>query len=333
MKATQGTTYNMLGSRLNSVALELENLRSIGATGKKLQVASDDPAAVRPVLNTRKQISNIDRYVETMGNASDIMGATDGNLEHVENIMQRAEEIMVNAINGSLNDEDRETLANELDQLTDELLDAANANIDGKYIFAGYQEDTKPFVYNTAYDPALYDPNDHRTWPVLYNGDDNATELEIATNERLEVNLTGNRLFLGTSVWRQGPYDATDPDPNNDPNAIESGMYNLFTELTQAAEAIRADNDTEMQTALDDLQGAAEQSRRLRSQLGNRAARVESAMVYQENVKVDLQQILSRYEDADAIEVFNDIVQQETAFQAALSITGKVSALSILDYI
>jgi len=33
--------------------------------------------------------------------------------------------------------------------LTDELLDAANANIDGKYIFAGYQEDTKPFEYNT----------------------------------------------------------------------------------------------------------------------------------------------------------------------------------------
>jgi len=217
--------------------------------------------------------------------------------------------------------------------LTDELLDAANANIDGKYIFAGYQEDTKPFEYNTSYDPALYDPDDHRTWPVIYNGDDNATELEIATGERLEVNLTGNNLFLGTSVWREGPYDSTDADPTNDPNAIDSGMYNLFAEMTQAAEAIRADDDTAMQTALDDIQGAAEQNRRLRSQLGNRATRVESAMAYQEDVKVDLQQVLSRYEDADAIEVFNDIVQQETAFQAALSITGKVSALSILDYI
>ena len=38
-------------------------------------------------------------------------------------------------------------------------------------------------------------------------------------------------------------------------------------------------------------------------------------------------------EHADAIEVFNDILQQETAFQAALSVTGRVSELSILDYL
>ena len=56
-------------------------------------------------------------------------------------------------------------------------------------------------------------------------------------------------------------------------------------------------------------------------------------MDYQAGVKLDLKQILSRYEDADAIESFNAIVQQESAFQAALSVTGKVSQLSILDYI
>jgi flagellar hook-associated protein 3 FlgL len=56
-------------------------------------------------------------------------------------------------------------------------------------------------------------------------------------------------------------------------------------------------------------------------------------MDYQEGVLIDLKQILSRYEDADAIEAFNAIVQQETAFQAALSVTSKVSQLSILDYL
>ena len=50
------------------------------------------------------------------------------------------------------------------------------------------------------------------------------------------------------------------------------------------------------------------------------------------DVKIDLEQILSRYQDADAIETFNDIIKQETAFQAALNITAKVSDISILDY-
>lgn len=324
MKATQGTTYRMLGTRLNDVALDLEKLRSIGATGKKLSNPSDDPAAIRPVLNTRKQLSNIDRYLETMGKTSDIMAATDGHLEHVENIMQRAKEIMVNAVNGSLSDEDRTVLADELVQLKQEMLDAANGNVDGKYIFSGYQEDSKPFTINTSYTEAGYDANDHTTWPVLYNGDENATFIEISAGEQLQANLTGNELFLGTTSW-----DAT----GGTLNAIDAGKYDLFAEITQAEEAIRANDQTAMQTSLEDLDGAAEQNRRLRSQLGNRASRVEDSMLYQQDVRIDLEQVLSRYEDADAIEVFNDIVQQETAFQAALSITSQVSKLSILDFI
>ncbi|NOQ45274.1 MAG: flagellar hook-associated protein 3, partial [Desulfobulbaceae bacterium] len=96
MKATQGTTYRMLGSRLNDITTQLETLRKIGATGKKLNKPSDDPAAIRPVLTTRKQLSNVDRYLETMGQSLDKMQATDGHLEHVENIMQRIKEISIN---------------------------------------------------------------------------------------------------------------------------------------------------------------------------------------------------------------------------------------------
>ena len=324
MKATQGTTYRMLGSRLNTVANQLEELRSIGATGKKLNKPSDDPAAIRPVLNTRKQISNVERNLETMGKSLDTMQATDGHLEHVENIMQRAKEIMTNAINGSLSDADRTVLADELVQLRKELLDAANGTVDGKYLFAGYEEDTIPFVENPLYTAAGYVANDSSTWPYLYQGDENATTLEITTGERITVNLTGNDLFFGTTTWDTAV-------PTN--NSTEPLRYDLFLEMTQAEEAIRANDQSLMQTSMDDLDGAAEQNRRLRSQLGNRASRVETATDYQGGVLVDLKQILSRYEDADAIESFQAIVQQETAFQAALSVTAKVSEMSILDFI
>lgn len=322
MKATQGTTYRMLGSRLNDVNQQLENLRNIGATGKKLNKPSDDPASIRPVLNTRKQLSNVDRYMETMGKSVDTMQATDGNLEHVENIMQRAKEIMTNSINGALSAKDRTVLADELVNLRKELLDAANGTVDGKYLFAGYQEDTKPFIENPAYDPLLYNPNDSTTWPVFYQGDENATSLEITTGQKIQVNLTGNDLFLGTTTW----------DPAN-PNSIQAGRYDLFSELTQAEEAIRGNNLAGMQASMNDLEGAAEQNRRLRSLLGNRTNFVQTTLDDQQGVKIDLTQILSRYEDVDAIEAFNAIRQQETAFQAALSVTGQVSKLSILDYI
>ena len=324
MKATQGTTYRMLGTRLNEIALQLEKLRQVGVTGKKLLVPSDDPASVRPVFTTRKQISNVDRYLDTMGKSLDTMQATDGQLNSVENIMQRAKEIMTNAINGSLNDADRTIFADEMAQRRKELLASANSMVDNKYLFAGYQQDTTPFVENPNYDPALYDANDSSTWPYLYQGDQNATSLEIGPGELMQVNLTGNNLFLGTSTW--------DPaDPTN--NSTAPGRYDLFLTLTKAEEAIRNNDQAAMQTSMSDLEGAAEQNRQLRAQLGTQAARVESSIGYQQGVRIDLQQILSRYEDANAVDVFNSIIQQETAFQAALNVTGRVSQISILDYL
>ena len=136
------------------------------------------------------------------------------------------------------------------------------------------------------------------------------------------MSLAGSDLFLGVSGW----------DPSG-ANSIDSGRYDLFAELARAEEVVRSGDPAAMQTSLTDLEGAADQNRQLRAQLGVRASRVETAVEFQEGLKIDLKAILSRYEDADAIEVFNDIVQQESAFQAALSVTGRVSQLSILDYL
>ena len=143
MKVTDNTTYRMLQSNLNRITNNLEDLRLQGATGIKLNKPSDDPASIRPVLTTRTQLRNTDRYLETMGVSLDKMQATDGHLEHVENILQRAKEIGVNAINGSYSTADLNTLADEVAFLHDELVDSANGMVDGKYMFAGFEENTK----------------------------------------------------------------------------------------------------------------------------------------------------------------------------------------------
>lgn len=329
MKVTENSTYRLMNTNLNRITNTLQDLRNQGATGLKLNQPSDDPSSIRPVLTSRTQIRHTERYLETMGVTLDKMQATDGHLEHVENVMQRAKEIAINAVNSGLSESDLATLADEVVQLREELLDAANAMIDGKYIFSGYAENTKPFVANPAYDPATYDLADRATWPYLYQGDANPTELEITPGEYLQANLTGNDLFLGISNdnWNGGSIES---DP---------GRVDLFSVLTRLEEAIRAGNVDDpagpgggIQEAIDKLEVGADQERRLRSRLGNRATRVEAAIDHQQTVLVDLEQILSRYQDADAIATFNEIIKQETAFQAALSVTSRVSQISILDY-
>lgn len=336
MKVTDGTTYRMLQTNLGRITTKLEDLRLQGATGIKLNKPSDDPASIRPVLTTRTQIRSTERYLDTMGVSLDKMESTDGHLEHVENILQRVKEITINSVNAAMSPADMNVFADEVSNLRQELLDSANAMVDGKYIFAGYQEDTKPFVKNNAYDPALYDQADSTTWPYIYNGDAYPTELEITPGENLQVNLTGNDLFMGisNSVMQLGG-----PTPPAS-YASDAGRVDIFSVLTRVEEALRAGNIDDpagagggLQQQLTNLDSAADQGRRLRSQLGNKASRVETAMMHQEEVRIDLNQILSRYQDADAIDTFAEISKQETAFQAALSITAKISKISILDYL
>ncbi len=59
-----------------------------------------------------------------------------------------SKEIAINSVNSALSESDLATLADEVAELKNELLDTANAVVDGKYIFAGYQEDTEPFTEN-----------------------------------------------------------------------------------------------------------------------------------------------------------------------------------------
>ena len=345
MKVTDGTTYRMLQTNLGRISTRLEDLRNQGATGIKLNKPSDDPAAIRPVLTTRTQIRSTERYLETMGISLDKMEAADGHLDHVENILQRVKEITVNSINGSLSTADMTVLADEVNHLRQELLDAANGMVDGKYIFSGYNENIKPFIENPNYNPnpptdplnpnPPYDLADSTTWPYIYQGTPNSTELEITPGEYLQTNLTGNDLFMGVSnsVMQAGPVPPATGYPS------DAGRIDIFGVLTRVEEALRANNIDNaagagggLQQQMDNLDIAADQNRRLRSQLGNRASRVETAMTHQEDVLIDLDSILSRYQDADAIETFAEITKQETAFQAALSITSKVSKISILDY-
>lgn len=332
MKVTENSTYRLMQTNLDRITNDLLELRNQGTTGLKLNRPSDDPGAIRPVLTTRSQLQQNARYLETMGQSSDKMAAADSHLTSVENVLVRAKEIAINAVNGSLSQADLSTLADEIAELKKQLLDSANAVVDGKYIFAGFQEDTKPFTANPAYDPALYDQNDVTTWPYLYNGDPNPTRLEITPGEFLESNLTGNEVFMGISNEKAvagyaNPYQGT------------SGKIDFFTVLTRTEEAIRAGNFDDItgpggsvQAQIGNLEIAADQNRTQRSTLGVRAMHVDAAMVHQEDAQIDLKQILSRYQDADVIQVYNDIIQKESAFEAALNVTGRVSQISILDY-
>jgi flagellar hook-associated protein 3 FlgL len=225
MRATQTTTYRSLQAFLDRTSDKLASLQLQAATGKRMNRPSDDPTAISPVLSARTQIKASDRYIETIATGLDRVDNADGYLDGLENTMVRLKEINVATVNGALSDVDMETFADEVHQLRASLIDGANAQVDGKYLFAGFAEKTEPFTLNPAYDPDLYDEADSSTYPVLYGGDSGQVEYEIAPNELIKVNALGNEFMMG------------DFDHNG---TIDSGSQDIFVLITQLEEALRA---------------------------------------------------------------------------------------------
>lgn len=446
MKSTQATTYRSLKSELGSINNRLEDLRNQAATGKKLIRPSDNPAAIRPVLSARTQIRSTDRFIESLSTSLDRLQNQDTYLDQAENLLVSAKEIAINAINGAMSDADLNTLADQIGFIKTEMMSVANAQVGGQYIFAGFEEDTTPFVENGDV--------------VSYQGDSNIKRLETSPGELVQTNLDGAKLFMGMSdtdgdgvLEKTGEnifdvltnlerairgesgkvYNGSTALPSNDIGYLDAanGDYTpiandgtgaplldgggLEIPLTFAGEPINlqpvvntngetltiADynalnppgvvNDHSgsplsaaaldqpiylhgdaatppeynaagepvltydagasevsllnadlspvqlkvvptMDEMLATLETTADESRSARGLMGNNAKRIETSREHLEGVKVDLLQILSRYEDVDIIDVITEITQTETALEAALNVTGRVSQLSIMKY-
>ena len=311
MRATQTTTYRSLQAFLDKTSDRLATLQLQAATGKRLNRPSDDPTAISPVLSARTQIQTSDRYIETIESGLDRVDNMDGYLDGMENMLVRIREISIASVNGTLSAEDRLTYADEVKQLREALVDSGNAQVDGKFLFAGFSEKTKPFTLNPAYPGA-------GQAPVLFNGDNGSQKFEISPNELIEINLTGNKLMLG--------------DANND-GITDAGSVDIFAVVTSIEEALRANNPAGVEAQMDDLEVGANQIRGQRSLKGNLGRRLETARDHMEQIKIDMEEFRSRYEDADILKTITDLQQQQQSFQAALSVTSKVSEMSILDYI
>lgn len=311
MRATQTTTYRSLQAFLDRTTDRLSTLQLQAATGKRLNRPSDDPTAISPVLSARTQIQTSDRYIETIESGLDRVGNMDGYLDSIENNLVRVREISIATINGALSAEDRLTYADELTQLRASILDAANAQVDGKYLFAGFSEKTKPFTLNPAY------PGPGQA-PVLYNGDNGTQQFEISPNELIDINLTGNAFMLGDADFD---------------TVTDAGAVDIFAVVTSIEEALRANDPVAVSAQMDDLETGANQVRGYRSIKGNLGRRLEVARDHMEQIKIDMEEFRSRFEDADILETITGLQQQEQSYQAALSVTGRVSELSILDYI
>ena len=124
-----------------------------------------------------------EQYKTGMTEAKNSLSQEETILRSVGNVLQRIREIAGQAGDGALDSNDKKSLASELRQREDELLNLLNSrDASGKYLFSGSQGSVQPFVRN---EDGTYS----------YMGDESQREVQIASSTRIPVSDSGKVLF------------------------------------------------------------------------------------------------------------------------------------------
>ena len=147
IRVTQSTMYNSMVSQMQKSLSDYMVNTEQGATQKRINRPSDDPAGTYRVLTSRNTIADIE---QRQTNADTALGwlqlADDVLATQVPNIITGLKTLAEQASTGTYTAEQRKLMADEARAYWGQLLNLANTEFEGKQLFAGHRYDQSAFV-------------------------------------------------------------------------------------------------------------------------------------------------------------------------------------------
>ena len=207
-------------NRLQDLNVNLNQAQEQISTGKRVNNPSDDPVAAARILKLDQEVGRIETYQRNVGLAENRLQQEESSLSSMIDIIQRVRELTVQAGNGSLSAQDRQSISAELEQRLEELAAQANTqDSSGSYIFSGFQGE----------DPAFAKSVDGK-W--VYQGDEGQRNLEIDEGVNVAISDHGKDLFV--NIPSAGPTFFTESHPDNSSGARISTGAVLDPELVSS---------------------------------------------------------------------------------------------------
>ena len=294
MRVTTTTMLNTFMRNLSRNNDRMERIQQQLTTGKRLSRPSDDPPAVGRALAYRGSVAAGDQYLRTMDQSLAWLNSSDTTLDSIGQLMHRARELAVQGANDTAAASQRDALAQEVDEILEQMIVFGNASLRGQRLFAGLATDADPFA-----------PVGSPIASVTWSGDSGDMLREFDVGTTMAINVTGDRF-----------------------------MPEIFDALIDLRDDLLAGSTTEVGGAdLQALDDAFDGLLSVRAEVGARMNRLESARERQELLQVRVTELLSSVEDVDMVEAISQAALQETVYRAALQAGAKSLQESLLDYL
>ena len=184
MRLSTSWMYQQSTSTMLSQQSTLAATRNQVSTGRRINVASDDPAGAGQMISLDHILASNTQYTNNINNATTRLSSEQSVLNSVGNVLDSARSMAIQGINGSLASSDRSAMATQLGQLRDQLVQLANASdANGNALFAGTSTNTTPFVKSAS-------------GAVAYTGTDVTQMTSAGPGLQIPTSDAGSGLFM-----------------------------------------------------------------------------------------------------------------------------------------
>ena len=181
-RVTNGSLRQVFLDSLQQAQQRLQQTQTQISTGKRVNQPSDDPIAAAQIREIEASLARMDQYQSNALLAQNRLGLEEETLVGVVNGLQRIRELAVQANNATAGQGSRDAIAVELrEQFTNLLALANSTDGQGRYLFAGFSEQTQPFVQTAG--------------GVSYAGDDGQHTVQVSDHRLLATGDPGSAVF------------------------------------------------------------------------------------------------------------------------------------------
>lgn len=295
MRVTQNMLTNQSLSNLNNNLNKIKDLDQQLATGKKINKLSDDPVGLSFSLRYKEDLAQNEQFKSNVDYAKSKINQTENAISEVDDILQRARELTVEGASDTSSVESRNTIAAEIHQLYEQLVDIGNTQFNGEYIFNGQLTNLKPYEINDAQN-------------ITPNQSD--VKLEVGKGISLTVNISGAELFGKAS------------DTNNAFKVLKDLEKGLKSNDSVAISDSLVSIDESINTVIDCYANV--------GAVSNRADLINARL---EDENINLQKLISQTEDADLANVITKLNTAENIYKASLQVTADIIKTSLVDFL
>src|SRR5699024_3218193 len=299
MRVTQSMLQNnMLNNLFKSQSNMDKYLKQI-TTGKKINRPSDDPVIAMKGINYRTEVTEAEQYTRNATEVWNWFDHSDDVLGKSTKAMQRMEELANQAANGTNTQDELNSIKKEVEQLKEQMIEMANTQVNGKYIFNGTDTD-KPLIKK--------EKNDNGEVEIEFNtgdGREEMVEIEVSKGINMEVNVSP-----------EGVFD-----------------QELFDHIDGFITALENGDDDEINQSLENLQDSSSNIIQSRAELGARMNRLELIEDRLENQVVIAKDTMAKNEGVEFEEAVTNLLTQEVIHRAALSAGSKIIQPSLVDFL